>query len=241
MEKNKIAITLGIVCAILTSAICVQINTIKKANTTVGQAFSENDLRDEVLRWKEKYDNISNGLDEAEKRLAKIREVATQNDSISSGKEAQITLNNNLLGITNLEGKGIEIKIQDDPTATKETIGPIDDISNHIVHDADLRAIVNELKNAGAEAISINGQRLVNTTAITCIGNVIKINDEKITSPFTVKAIGYPESLAGLDRPGSYIEKMRDYGIVVLINKMDKVEIPKYTGAISAKYMILQK
>ena len=241
MEKNKIAITLGIVCAILTSAICVQINTIKKANITVGQAFSENDLRDEVLRWKEKYDNISNGLDEAEKRLAKIREVATQNDSISSGKEAQITLNNNLLGITNLEGKGIEIKIQDDPTATKETIGPIDDISNHIVHDADLRAIVNELKNAGAEAISINGQRLVNTTAITCIGNVIKINDEKITSPFTVKAIGYPESLAGLDRPGSYIEKMRDYGIVVLINKMDKVEIPKYTGAISGKYMVLQK
>ena len=180
-------------------------------------------------------------MDEAEKRLAKIREIATQNDSISSAKEAQITLNNNLLGITNLEGKGIEITIQDDPTATRETIAPIDDISNHIVHDADLRAIVNELKNAGAEAISINGQRLVNTTAITCIGNVIKINDEKITSPFTVKAIGYPESLAGLDRPGSYIEKMRDYGIVVLINKMDKVEIPKYTGAISSKYMILQK
>lgn len=241
MGKNKIAITLGIVCAILTIAICVQINTIKKANTTVGQTFSENDLRDEVLKWKEKYDNISDELDEAEKRLAKIREIATQNDSISSAKEAQITLNNNLLGITNLEGKGIEITIQDDPTATRETIAPIDDISNHIVHDADLRAIVNELKNAGAEAISINGQRLVNTTAITCIGNVIKINDEKITSPFTVKAIGYPESLAGLDRPGSYIEKMRDYGIVVLINKMDKVEIPKYTGAISSKYMILQK
>ena len=58
---------------------------------------------------------------------------------------------------------------KDDPNATRETIGVFDDISNHIVHDADLRAIVNELKNAGAEAISINGQRLVNTTAITCI------------------------------------------------------------------------
>ena len=83
--------------------------------------------------------------------------------------EKQISLNNGLIGITNLEGQGVEITLRDDPTATKETIGIFDDISNHIIHDGDLRAVVNELKNAGAEAISINGQRLVNTTAITCI------------------------------------------------------------------------
>ena len=169
MSKNKIAITLGIVCSMLTIAICVQINTIKATNMSVGQAFSENDLRDEVLKWKEKYENISKELDNAEKALAKIREESTKDDDVSSKKEEQIRLNNNILGITNLEGQGIELILKDDPNATKETIGKLDDISYHIVHDADLRAIVNELKNAGAEAISINGQRLVNTTAITCI------------------------------------------------------------------------
>ena len=169
MSKNKIAITLGIVCFILTIAICVQINTIKSANSTVAQSFAENGLRDEVLRWKDKYDNISEELDNAEKTLAKIREESTKDDKVSSQKEEQITLNNNILGITNLEGQGIEITIKDDPNATRETIGVYDDITYHIVHDADLRAIVNELKNAGAEAISINEQRLVNTTAITCI------------------------------------------------------------------------
>lgn len=169
MSKNKIAITLGIVCLILTIAICVQVNTIKSTNVGVSQSLTENSLRDEVLKWKEKYDNISNELDLAEKRLAKIREESTKNDDESSKKEEQITLNNNILGITNLEGQGVEITLKDDPNATRETIGVFDDISNHIVHDADLRAIVNELKNAGAEAISINEQRLVNTTAITCI------------------------------------------------------------------------
>lgn len=169
MSKNKIAITLGTVCLILTIAICVQINTIKSANSTVTQAFTENSLRDEVLRWKEKYDNISEELDNAEKTLAKIREESSEDDEESSKKEEQITLNNNILGITNLEGQGIEITLKDDPSATRETIGILEDISSHIVHDADLRALVNELKNAGAEAISINGQRLVNTTAITCI------------------------------------------------------------------------
>lgn len=241
MDKSKIAITLGVVCLILTIAICMQIKTIENANSTVSQTLTENSLRDEVLKWKEKYDNISNELDTAEKKLSDIREKSTENDSESSEKEEQIRLNNNLLGITNLVGQGIEMTIQDDPNATRESIGVFDDISAHIVHDADLRAIVNELKNAGAEAISINGQRLVNATAITCIGNVIKVNDEKITSPFTIKAIGLSESLAGINRPGGYVEKLKENGIVVNIKKTNKVEITKYTGAISSKYMNLQK
>lgn len=241
MDKTKIAITLGIVCLILTAGICIQIKTVKSTNSTVAQTFTENSLRDEVLKWKEKYDNISNELNIAEKELDKIREKSTQNDESSLEKEKEITLNNNLLGKTNLIGQGIEMTLKDDPDATRETIGVYDDISDHIIHDADLRYIVNELKNAGAEAISINGQRLVNTTAITCIGNVIKVNDEKITSPFTIKAIGLSESLAGLDRPGSYIEELRNYGIVVTIKKSSKVEIPKYTGAITSKYMKIQK
>lgn len=169
MDRNKIAITLGIVCIILTIAICVQVNTIRNSNTTVAQTFAEDNLRDEVLKWKEKYDDIAEELDKAEKKLTKIREESTQNDTISSEKEEQITLNNNLLGMTNLVGRGIEMTLTDDPNATRETISIYDDIARHIVHDADLRAIVNELKNAGAEAISINGQRIVNTTAITCI------------------------------------------------------------------------
>lgn len=233
MKKKHIALTLGMVCIILTMAICVQMNTIQKANSTVVGTLSENGLRDEVLKWKEKYDAIANRLGEEEKNLKNIREKSTQNDSTSAEKEEQITLNNCLLGLTKVEGTGIEMVISDDPNAAKS----LDDIAKHIVHDADLRAIVNALKNAGAEAISINGQRIVNTTAITCIGNVIKINDERVTSPFTIKAIGYPESLIAVDMAGSYNDFLREWGIVIEIKKSNKVEIPKYTGAISAKYM----
>lgn len=241
MNKKQIAITLGAVCLVLTVGICVQVKTVKTTNSTVAQTFAENSLRDEVLKWKEKYDNISEELNNSEKELSKVREKSTKNDSSSLQKEEEITLNNNLLGKTNLVGQGIEMTVKDDPNATRESIGTFDDISDHIIHDADLRYLVNELKNAGAEAISINGQRLVNTTAITCIGNVIKVNDEKIASPFIIKAIGLSESLAGLDRPGSYIELLREKGIVVTIRKLNKVEIPKYTGAITSKYMKTQK
>ena len=137
-----------------------------------------------------------------------------------------------------MEGKGIELTVKDDPTVTSETIGIFEDISDHIVHDGDLRRIVNELKNAGAEAISINGQRIVTTTAITCIGNVVKINDEKVSSPFIIKAIGFPESLeSALNRAGGFLDYLNDYGIITSIKKVDNVTIPKYTGVITSKYM----
>ena len=58
MDKKKMALTLGIVCTILAIAISVQIRTIRNTNSTVAKTFSENSLRDEVLKWKEKYDSI---------------------------------------------------------------------------------------------------------------------------------------------------------------------------------------
>ena len=86
LSKNKIAITLGIVCMILTIAIVIQINTIKGTNETVGQTLAEDELRDEVLRMKERYDNAYSSLENAEKELAQIREQATQNDGSSAEK-----------------------------------------------------------------------------------------------------------------------------------------------------------
>lgn len=240
MNRRGIAITLGTVCILLTAAIVVQVNTISTSNLTISKTFEENSLRDDVLKWKEKYDQLSNELKNAEKQLDNVRKEASNKNESYEEIEKKIKLNNNLMGLTNLKGKGIVITLEDDPTATRETIGIYDDISNHIVHYLDIINVLNELKNAGAEAMSVNGQRVVSTTAITCIGNVIKINDEKINSPFTIKAIGLPESLIALDRPGGYLENLKGY-VVVTCKKEENVEIEKYSGLISAKYMRLAK
>ena len=222
----------------LTVSIVVQVNTIKGTNNTVTKKLAEDELRDEVLKWKEKYDNATLELENAEKELSKVRQDSTQNNDDDKSKQEEITLNNNLLGLTNLEGKGIELTVADNPDATSENIGVLDDISKYIVHYNDIIALTNELKNAGAEAISVNGQRIVSSTAITCIGNVIKINDEKVSSPFVIKAIGFPESLKGaLTRGGGYLSYMKLDGIQVSIRQQDNIQIPKYTGVISSKYM----
>ena len=111
-------------------------------------------------------------------------------------------------------------------------------MSKLVVHNTDLTAIVNMLRHANAEAISINGQRIIATSAITCEGSVIKINGEKITSPFIIKAIGPTDLFYGsLMMPGGYIYYMEEDGIIVEKKRMESVTIEKYNGVINPKYI----
>lgn len=238
-NSNKVVgLTLCIVCLFLTMGICVQIRTVESTNTIVLQNRAENNLRDEVLKWKEKYERAYETLEEKQDTLDAFREATASKDANSSVINSELALNNNLLGVTNLKGPGLIITLKDDPNASKKNLSPIDDVSNHIIHDSDLRAVVNALKNAGAEAISINGQRIVFPTAINCVGNVIKVNQEKVGNPFEILAIGFPERMDNaLTMPGGYLEILEEYGIVVSVKRSDEIKIPKYTGVITSNYI----
>lgn len=230
MSKNKIAITLGIMCMLLTMAIAIQIRTTKSNSLTVGQTLKENSLRDEVLKWKEKYDNKYKELEIAKKQLEKERQQSTSSDETSIKKQEELKNINAYLGLADVEGEGIIITVKDNVTTSR--IGTSEDV----VHDADLRELVNELKNAGAEAISVNDQRITPYTAINCIGTVVQVNDERIGVPFVIKAIGNQERLWGaLTRPGGYVEILESDGINIEIRKMNNVQIGKYTGVLNYK------
>jgi len=108
--------------------------------------------------------------------------------------------------------------------------------SDLLVHDGDLIQVINELFNAGAEAISINGQRIVSTTSIECDGNVVKVNGTKIGTPFEITAIGYPEQLAGISRPGGYLEILESRGVIINLTKQNSVKVPKYAGTLKYNY-----
>lgn len=233
MKKKQIAITLGIMCFLLTVALCVQLKTMNSANSTVSQSLADNELRDEVLRMKERYDNAYADLENAQKELEKIRQEATQNDGEAEAKEQELKENNMLLGNTDVTGEGVEVILADADTTNTNL-----NASLQIIHYDDIQIVVNELKNAGAEAIEVNGQRIVNTTAITCEGNIIKINGEKIGSPFTIKAIGSQNLLYGaLERAGSYLDQIRDGGNTAQVTKVDNITISKYTGVTSYEYL----
>ena len=156
------------------------------------------------------------------------------NDDELKALEEEIKKYNMLLGATEVEGQGATITIADANIIS--SVNSVIDQSDLLVHDKDLLAVVNELKNAGAEAIEINGQRIVNTSAITCEGNVISVNGQKISSTFTINAIGLSTRLATLKRPGGYLERLEESYIKTTFTRADKITISKYTGITNFKY-----
>lgn len=239
MNKKVIAIILGIMCVLLSCGIVMQVRAIEKTGSTMGTNSQENELRDAVLKSKEKYDNLYSELEDAENKLEAERTNATQNNTELTELENKIKDGNKILGLTEVTGNGLIITINDNQDISLNNW--FADPNLLLTHDTDLIRVVNELKNAGAEAISINEQRLVTTSAIECDGNIIKVNGEKIGAPFTIKAIGLPEVLINVDRVGGYLDYLKDSPryLKVSVEKMtDKktITIPKYTGVIKFQY-----
>lgn len=225
MKNNKkISILFGIICFVLSFFIVLQVRTLKSANSPFLKIEADNELRDEVLKWKEKYDKASKQLEKSEKKLDDVREKVVFNDESAKEKQEQIKNNSDVIGITDLTGQGIIITIK-----TKQ-------IDNQLKEDMD--SIINELKNSGAEAISINDERIIFNSSIRCIENKLEINGIVVQSPFEIKVVGDSKLIYNdLMRPGGYIELINDRVQKIEIIKSNKVTVKKYNGNMDSEYM----
>lgn len=227
MKKEYVAVVLGMVCFVLVISIFMQIKTVDNMKTSVGTTLSQNsELIDEVFRTQEKYETVFRQLEDAEKRLEIIRTKAISGNEEDANVETELKENNKLLGLTELKGEGIIITLDDNRNAKDEI-----DLNKYLVHEDDLLHVVNELFNAGAEGISINGHRVVGSTSILCDGNIIRVNGEIVTVPIEIKAICSKVIVNTLIRPGGYLQLMADEGVVVEIDDTrDTITIPKFNG-----------
>lgn len=239
IKDNKktisISIVIGILCILLTFGITLQIRTVQNNISISNPNYADNNLRDEVLKTKEKYDNAFAQLEKVNKELESYRSKASENDGTVAEKEEQLKKDNAILGLNEVTGSGVVITLRDNQNASVSSMKAGDDISNYLVHEIDLLKIINELKNAGAIAISINGQRIIPTTSINCAGNITRVNGEIVGTPFVIKAVG--GSFETLERPGGYIDWLRDdYGIDISVKIQNNVTVEKYNGVINYKY-----
>ena len=129
-----------------------------------------------------------------------------------------------LLGLTEVQGTGIIITLTDNIEAkfTSE----------------ELMDLINELNSAGAEAISINDQRIVSMSDIFDVGEFIMINGKRVTSPYIIKAIGDSMYLqSALSIKNGYLDKYKTDGYTISMTTDNNVTINKYEGEMTLNYV----
>lgn len=229
MKKGKIimTITIGVACFILVMIIFMQFKVVQETDLTSIDTMRQADLQTELASWKAKYEEVKTKYEETKKTLKKYKEESTSDEKAKENLEEELEKLQMILGNTDVQGKGIIITLKEGENA------------NEIINSDDLLILVNNLRDAGAEALSINDQRIINSTDFAFIReSFVKINGKRIVSPYVIKAIGNPDYLkSALIGTGGYQESLEALGQEVSIEEKNKVEIKKYDGEMSTKYI----
>ena len=230
LSKNKLilSIAIGLSCFVLAAVISMQFKVVQQTDITSIETMRETELRTELSNWKEKYEEISEEYNQLSEKRKKYQEKSQ--DDTESAKLLKSELENidMLIGNTDVVGQGVIVTINNSEKADTE-----------IVAD-DLLLIVNNLKDVGAEAISINDKRIINMSDIVEITSLyfIQINGERILPPYTIKAIGDETYLkSALLGNGGQVDELKKLGFDTDIQQDDKIEIKKYDKEINTKYI----
>lgn len=215
MKASKHAkIMLMLVCAVLGFMIATQIKTTERQKTVTVQRAEElterlrsaEQQRDDLAREVERLQANTNSNDVLEAEVQRLREFA---------------------GEVPLEGKGIQLVLDDSKVTAQAGENP----NLYIIHDDDLLRVINELRAAGAEAISVNGERLVSTSEIRCAGPTLSVNNTRSAPPYVVLAIGNPSNLtSALKLRGGMLDTFKFWGIQAELTMPEKVIVPAFKG-----------
>jgi uncharacterized protein YlxW (UPF0749 family) len=233
MKKDiKGQLWIGIVCIILGFVITLQLKSVLHNYGGTEQIQRSDSLLSELNNQKDINADLLEQILQMREEIGSYRNKASESSDYAEVLSEQLSKAELLSGMLDVEGTGVILTLND--SKEKSDQNP----ENYIIHDDDLRKVVNELFASGAEAVSINGDRLISTSSIRCVGPVILINGNKYTPPFEIRAIGNPETLkAAVNLRGGVVDILRSlWKIEVDVKEYETVLIPKYKGVINFKY-----
>ncbi|WP_352400999.1 DUF881 domain-containing protein [Anaerotignum sp.] len=228
MGKNQHFVALTLICVLLGVIIGVQYNTVKKQNSlTENQRLTE--LTATLKKVQEENKALENRLEEKEK-IMKDYENGLNYGATLTNLQSEIEQLRAFSGLTEMLGPGVIVIMND--SSTKKG----GDSNAYLVHAEDILSVINELNVAGAQAVSINGQRIVATSSVTCAGSIVMVNGERVAAPFEIAAIGDGDILqSALKFPGGVVDNLAPWGIEITIRKEANVVVPPYTQTVLFK------
>lgn len=200
-EKVILSISIGCAALILTMVMFTQFKTIEYTDIVAIETMRETELRSELASWKSKYEEIETKLEETNQKIEEYRSQITSEENAGELLKQELKDSQKMLGYTDVKGEGIVVTLEEMDGDREETK----------IQSFDLISLVNELKLAGAEAISINGERVVASTDIALpTSGIFLLNGRRIKSPYEIKAIGDMKYLeSAIIIKGGYLDQRR--------------------------------
>ncbi len=235
IKKGKVtmAIAVAISCFVLMFVMLMQFKIVNQTDITAIENMRETELRTELANWKAKYEEANTKYSETIAKIEEYKQTKQSNEETEKLVDSELEQVNMNLGKTDIQGDGISINLKENSNDENQKKTRADD----------LLMIVNSLKVAGAEAISINNERIINMSDIVDINLndyewFIKVNGQRILAPYEIKAIGNQTYLeSALLGNGGYVDELKKQGRNISIEKVNNIKITKYNDEIKTKYI----
>lgn len=195
--------------------------TISERTTSV-QFNEQEKYKEELIEQKERNKELTEEINEKQQAIRESEQsLAVSEESVKDlVKEAEFL--RLLIGDLPSQGKGISVSLQDGAYNPAQ-----ENPNDYIVHESHVFKVINELKISGAEAVSINGQRLHANSFIRCTGPVITVDGKTFPAPFTIEAVGDPSVLlASVNLGGGVVDQLTSDNIVVTVEEKSKIMMP---------------
>jgi uncharacterized protein YlxW (UPF0749 family) len=151
--------------------------------------------------------------------------ATTQNGEIQSATTAA--------GLVAVKGTGFTVTLNDSSRDKSST----DNVNNLVIHSQDVQAVVNAMWQSGAQAIAINGQRLISTSAVLCVGNTLLLNGSVYAPPYEISAVGADRGDFGDDPLVRQLHNdATKYALQFSVGREQSLELPAYDGPTATKF-----
>lgn len=238
MKSNEAAVSIFIASTIIGILISSNMN-FSNANTKVFLTPAEfEEAYNNTDKLNKGIDNLYKQYHEAYGKLLTYEDNINNKEKLLSEINKEIYNNQLILGNVGVQGEGIIIHLEDTFDEFQGDVLDINEKFARTVHDKDLVSVVNELKVAGTEAISVNGHRITDGSSILCWGTLIEIDGVEIPGPFTIKAIGNKDKLYSyMSGEGGYLSFLNLRGLDVTMNKENNIKILANEKSTYIEYM----
>lgn len=225
----SVALVFAIVGFLLASQLrSVWVNTQAAASDT-SRLETLQELYNQEL---DKFDALQKQLNQTQGELELYRQKTAEGSPQGEALKAELDKLEMTAGLVEVTGPGVSV-VMSDSTAANAT----GDEADYIIHDSDLLSVINELRSAGAEAISLNGERLLATSEIRCTGAVVTVNGRRYAAPYVIFAIGDSATLYNaLTMRNGVVDILGQWKINVQVTTSTQLTIPKYQGAVEYRY-----